>query len=87
MRPNYQAEARKSFFANCGVRGVIDNDLTIEILHDLGQTIVTSLPNRLRIIIANGTRKRRSTVKSAIEMGLLVSGARIVDGGHCRLPH
>jgi phosphomannomutase len=58
MQPNYQTEAPKSFFGNCGVRGVIDNDLTIEILHDLGQTIVTSLPNRPRIIIANDTRKR-----------------------------
>jgi phosphoglucosamine mutase len=52
----------------------------------LGQAIVTSLPHRPWIIVANDTRKSRLTVKNAIEMGLIASGARVLDVGTLPTP-
>ena len=86
MKPNYQTETPKRLFGTSGVRGVVNEDLTTTILHDLGQAIVTGLPRHPWIIIANDTRKSRSAVKSAIEMGLIASGARILDVGTLPTP-
>ena len=63
MKPNYQTETPKRLFGTSGVRGVVNEDLTTTILHDLGQAIVTRLASHPWIIIANDTRKSRSAVK------------------------
>jgi len=81
MKPYYQAETPIRLFGTSGVRGVVHKDLTTDILHDLGQAIATSLPPQSWIVIANDTRKSRSEVKSAVEMGLMAAGARILDVG------
>ena len=81
MRRNYQNETTNRLFGTSGVRGIVNIELTMDLLHDLGQAIATSLPPQSRIIIGNDTRKSRSEVKSAVEMGLTTSGAHVLDVG------
>ena len=86
MRSNYQAEIPRRLFGTSGVRGVVHKDLTTDMLYDLGQAIATSLPPLSWIIIANDTRKSRAEVKTAVEMGLIASGARVLDVGTLPTP-
>jgi phosphoglucosamine mutase len=86
MLSNYQTEVPKRLFGTSGVRGIVYKDLTKDILRDLGQAIATNLPRRSWIIIANDTRKSRAEVKAAVVMGLIASGARVLDVGTLPTP-
>jgi phosphoglucosamine mutase len=86
MRSYDQEIVSQKLFGTSGVRGVVHNGLTTDMLYDLGQAIATSLPPYSWIIIANDTRKSRAVVKTAVEMGLITSGAHVLDVGTLPTP-
>jgi phosphoglucosamine mutase len=86
MESNSQVETPCRLFGSSGVRGIVHKELTLGLLYGLGQAIATSLPPRSWIVVANDTRKSRAEVKSAVEMGLVASGARVLDVGTLPTP-
>ena len=86
MESGRQAESPRRLFGSSGVRGVVHKELTRDLLYGLGQSIASSLPPLAWIAVANDTRKSRAEVKSAVEMGLVASGARVLDVGTLPTP-
>ena len=83
---NYQAKTSKRLFGTSGVRGVVDQDLTTDMLYDLGQAIATSLPPNSWVVIANDTRRSKTVVKDAVELGLTAAGGHALDVGTLPTP-
>ena len=83
---NYQAKTSKRLFGTSGVRGVVDQDLTTDMLYDLGQAIATSLPPNSGVVIANDTRRSKTVVKDAVELGLTAAGGHALDVGTLPTP-
>ena len=68
-------------FGTSGIRGVVGNDLNYELLWNVGRAIATSLRPAARALIATDSRESRDFVKAAVSMGLIASGANVIDAG------
>jgi len=68
-------------FGTSGIRGVVGNDLNYELLWNVGRAIATSLRPAARVLIATDSRESRDFVKAAVSMGLIASGANVIDAG------
>jgi len=68
-------------FGTSGIRGVVNEDLSIDFCLEIGQAIGTTLPPRSRVCIGTDTRVSRETIKGAVISGLRSSGIDIADLG------
>lgn len=68
-------------FGTNGIRGVVNQDLTMELCQAVGQAIGATLPTHSRVCIATDTRVSRETVKNAVTLSLLSSGINVTDFG------
>ncbi|MDR2391598.1 MAG: phosphoglucosamine mutase [Planctomycetota bacterium] len=68
-----------------GVRGVVGDNLTPELLVNLGQSFGTWIDSGM-VVIGRDTRVSGDMVKHAVFSGLLSAGCRIVDVGVCGTP-
>ncbi len=68
-------------FGTSGIRGVVGKDLNYELLWNVGRSIATSLRPAAKVLIATDSRESRDFVKAAVSMGLIASGANIIDAG------
>ena len=67
-------------FGTNGVRGVVNEDMNLELASNLGMAIGTYL-NRGGVAIGTDTRTSNDMIKSAVISGLLATGLNIVDLG------
>ena len=68
-----------------GVRGVVGENLTPELLVNLGQAFGTWTESG-KVVVGRDTRASGDMVKHAVFSGLLSAGCRIVDVGVCGTP-
>ncbi|MCC8190541.1 MAG: phosphoglucosamine mutase, partial [Planctomycetes bacterium] len=68
-----------------GVRGVVGDNLTPELLVNLGQAFGTWTDSG-KVVVGRDTRASGDMVKHAVFSGLLSAGCRIVDVGVCGTP-
>ncbi len=68
-----------------GVRGVVGDNLTPELLVRLGQAFGTYVDSG-KVVVGRDTRVSGDMVKHAVFSGLLSAGCRIVDLGMCATP-
>src|SRR3989339_1790665 len=68
-----------------GVRGVVGDTLTPELLVRLGQAFGTYVDSG-KVIVGRDTRVSGDMVKHAVFSGLLSAGCRIIDVGVCGTP-
>ena len=68
-----------------GVRGVVGDNLTPELLVNLGQAFGTWADSG-KVVVGRDTRASGDMVKHAVFSGLLSAGCRIVDVGVCGTP-
>ncbi|MBM4462383.1 MAG: hypothetical protein FJ012_03465 [Chloroflexi bacterium] len=70
-----------SLFGTSGIRGVVNQDLTPKLCHEVAQALGTILPVGARICVATDTRASRETLKQAIISGLVSCGVEVTDLG------
>ena len=68
-----------------GVRGVVGDNLTPELLVNLGQAFGTWIESGT-VVVGRDTRASGDMVKHAVFSGLLSAGCRIIDVGVCGTP-
>jgi phosphomannomutase/phosphoglucomutase len=67
-------------FGTNGVRGVINNDMNIELASNLGSATGTYLKGG-KVAIGTDTRTSNDMIKSAVISGLLATGSSVIDLG------
>ncbi len=72
-------------FGTNGVRGVVNEDLTVPVVQDLGRAIGTHLGHG-PVALAGDTRTSREMFRAAVVSGLLSAGTAVVDVGICPTP-
>ena len=70
------------FFGTDGIRGVVNEDLTHEVVFKCGNALASD-KNKTKILIGGDTRRSRSFLTSAFSAGAMSVGADIVDVGIC----
>ncbi len=68
-------------FGTSGVRGIVGQDLSLELCEEVALSLAATLPEQARVCLATDTRTSREAVKEAIFTGLLESGIDVVDLG------
>jgi phosphoglucosamine mutase len=72
---------RRRLFGTSGIRGVVDQDLSLDLCRRVALAIGTTLPQSSTVCIATDTRISREVIKEAITAGLLSCGINVVDLG------
>ncbi len=70
-----------SLFGTSGVRGVVNEDLTMDLCREVAQALGTTLSPGARVCLATDTRVSRDILKEAIFSGLLSCGIAATDLG------
>ncbi len=70
-----------SLFGTSGVRGVFNQDLTLDLCHDVARSLGTLLPFGARVCIATDTRTSGPAIKKAFLRGLVSCGVEAADLG------
>jgi len=70
-----------SLFGTSGIRGVVNQDLTVELCQGVAQALGTILPLGSRVCVATDTRLSREILKDAILSGLQSCGIETTDLG------
>lgn len=73
-------------FGTDGVRGVINRDLTPQLLVRLGMSIGTFFGKGSRVLMARDSRSAGDMVTRAVQSGLLSAGVRVYEGGFMPTP-
>jgi len=68
-------------FGTSGIRGVVNEDLSLDFCLEIAQAIGTTLPPGSRVCIGTDTRVSRETIKGAVISGLCSSGIDVTDLG------
>jgi phosphomannomutase len=68
-------------FGTSGVRGVVNQDLSLDFCRRLALAIGTTLPSASTVCIATDTRISRELIKEAVTSGLLSCSINVVDLG------
>lgn len=71
-------------FGTNGVRGVINQDMNVQLAMDLGKAIGTFMGGR--VAIGNDPRTSADMIKSAVSCGLMAAGAEVIDIGMVPTP-
>ena len=72
---------RRRLFGTSGIRGVVNQDLSLDLSRRVALAIGTTLPQSSTVCIATDTRISRDVIKEAITTGLLSCGINVVDLG------
>jgi len=70
-----------SLFGTSGIRGVVNQDLTVDLCQEVAQALGTILPLGSRVCVATDTRLSREILKDAILSGLQSCGIEMTDLG------
>jgi phosphoglucosamine mutase len=73
-------------FGTSGVRGVFQEDLTLDLCHDVAQSLGTLLPAGSRFCVATDSRVSGPAIKEAVISGLCKCGAEASDLGMLPTP-
>lgn len=68
------------YFGTDGVRGIINNDLSFDLMYKCGNAL-SQLKNKPTIIVGRDTRLSGSLVTLAFSSGAVMGGAKIIDVG------
>lgn len=68
-------------FGTSGIRGVVNQDLSIDFCREIARAIGTTLPLRSKACIGTDTRVSREVIKHAVISGLCSSGIDVTDLG------
>jgi len=71
----------RRLFGTSGIRGVVNQDLSLDFCYQVALAIGTTLPQSSTVCIATDTRVSRDVIKEAITTGLLSCGVNVVDLG------
>lgn len=75
------AIARRTLFGSSGIRGIVGQELTMDLCRRVGQALGTSLPAGSTVCLATDSRLSREAVKKAVSTGLLSTGINVTDWG------
>ncbi|MCX5999993.1 MAG: phosphoglucosamine mutase, partial [Chloroflexi bacterium] len=70
-----------SLFGTSGIRGVVGQDLTMELCQEVAGALGTILPVGARVCLATDSRVSAGAIKDAILSGLLPCGMEVTDLG------
>jgi phosphoglucosamine mutase len=70
----------QKLFGTSGIRGIVNQDLTLELAIQTGLAVATAT-NAGKITTAHDTRTTATTIENALTAGLLAGGARVVKLG------
>jgi len=73
-------------FGSSGVRGIVGEDLTEELCHQVGRAVGTMLSPQSRVCIATDSRVSREVVGDAVTTGLCSTGASVTHMGMLPTP-
>jgi len=68
-------------FGTSGIRGIVGEDITPELLTEIAKALASTLPLGSRVCLATDTRVSRDILKNAIISGLLPCGINVTDLG------
>ncbi|MFC2000633.1 hypothetical protein ACFLXE_07785, partial [Chloroflexota bacterium] len=68
-------------FGTSGIRGVVGEDITLDLCREVGMSLGTMLSQGARVCLATDTRLSRDMLKDSIFTGLLSCGVDITDLG------
>lgn len=68
-------------FGTSGIRGVVDQDLTVDLCLEVARALGTVLPSKAKVCLAADTRPSGQVLKRAIFTGLQSSGIDVTDLG------
>ncbi len=80
-RDGHATSSGKRLFGTSGIRGIVGEDLTIDLCHGIGKALGTSLAPQSEVCLATDTRQSRELIKAAVMDGLLSTGITVVDLG------
>jgi phosphoglucosamine mutase len=72
---------RRRLFGTSGIRGVVNQDLSLDFCRQVALAIGTTLPPASTVCIATDTRISRDMIKEAVTAGLLSCSINVVDLG------
>ena len=72
---------KRHLFGTSGIRGIVGQDLSLGLCHELGKALGTSIAPQSKVCLATDTRQSRALIKDAVTSGLLSTGINIVDLG------
>ena len=70
-----------SLFGTSGIRGIVGEDLTVDLCYRIAQAMGTALAPGARVCVATDTRVSREILKSQVISGILSSGIDVIDLG------
>jgi phosphomannomutase/phosphoglucomutase len=73
-------------FGTNGIRGVVNEDMNIELASNIGKAVGTFLGGKAKVVVGTDTRTSNTMLKSALTAGILSTGADVVDVGICPSP-
>ncbi len=81
MRKEARALSSNRLFGTSGIRGVVNQDLSVDFCREIAQAIGTTLKPHSRVGVATDTRVSREIIKKAVISGLRSSGIDVTDLG------
>jgi phosphomannomutase/phosphoglucomutase len=73
-------------FGTDGVRGIVNQELTVELALNLGRAIGTFFGEGRTILIGRDARAGGDMLMRAVESGMLSAGVRVFEGGFAPTP-
>jgi phosphoglucosamine mutase len=71
----------KRLFSTSGIRGVVNQDLTISLCNDVGRALGSMLPVGSSVCLGTDSRLSREIIKNAVTDGLVESGINVAHLG------
>lgn len=68
------------YFGTDGIRGVVNNDLTFDVMYKCGNAL-TQIKDRPTVLIGRDTRNSGDLVALAVACGAIMGGAKVIDVG------
>lgn len=68
------------YFGTDGIRGVVNNDLTFDVMYKCGNAL-TQIKDRPTVLIGRDTRNSGDLVALAVASGAIMGGAKVIDVG------
>lgn len=73
------------YFGTDGIRGVVNNDLTFDVMYKCGNAL-TQIKDRPTVLIGRDTRNSGDLVALAVACGAIMGGAKVIDVGVAPTP-
>ena len=78
---NRSLTSHVGLFGPSGVRGIVDQDIAIDLCHDAAWTIATILPINSNVYLTTDPKESRMVVKEAVSSGLCLFGNHVTEFG------